>query len=212
MEQKTNKMYLWLLGCLTVLGLTFTACEPGGGNDNSRTREQQQQAYQQVRGSYAGKTYYQRWSATDKKYVSDSSDVKWEILTDSTLTIKNFPMSLFADYVNDNALKEALKSAPNQDITCFTGYYNLSPVGFLLNPKTAVFELNYNKGSHKISIAFAGNSNYSFGFSKVKSVVAMQIIALSLQVDAMSENKLKGNVGFIFRGKTGVAPTPSPRK
>ena len=67
MKQKTNKMYLWLLGCLTVLGLTFTACEPGGGNDNSLTREQQQQAYQQVRGSYAGKTYYQRWSATDKK-------------------------------------------------------------------------------------------------------------------------------------------------
>ena len=201
MEKKTNKMYLWLLGCLAVIGLTFTACSPGDDNGNRLTPEQQQQAYQQVKGTYAGKVYYQRWSTKDNKYVSDSTDVNWEILTDSTLTIKDFPMSLFADYVNDNTLKEALKTAPKQDINCFTGYYNLAPVGFLLNPKAAAFELNYGGGSHKITIAFFGNSNYSFGFSKAKSVVNMQIIAGSLQVDAMSTSYLKNNVGFVFRGK-----------
>ena len=138
--------------------------------------------------------------ATNGSIVKDSSAIRWEINTDSTLIIKAFPMRLFAEYVNDNALKNALRNAPDQDIKCFTYYYHLNPVGFLISPVSPVFNLNYGGQDHKISIAFFIRNNYSFGVLNSARLSQMQIIAASLQVDAMSSTYLKESVGFVFQG------------
>ena len=200
MKKQTNKLSFWLVGCLVMLGLSFAACNPGGDDNHTLTPEQQQQAYQQARGNYAGKLFFSRLDATNGNIVKDSTAIRWEINTDSTLIIKAFPMRLFAEYVNDNALKAALRNAPDQDIKCFTYYYHLNPVGFFINPVSPVFTLNYGGQDHKISIAFFIRNSYSFGVLNSARLSQMQIIAASLQVDAMSATYLKESVGFVFQG------------
>ena len=100
----------------------------------------------------------------------------------------------------NNALKNALRNAPDQDIKCFTYYYHLNPVGFLISPVSPVFNLNYGGQDHKISIAFFIRNSYSFGVLNSARLSQMQIIAASLQVDAMSATYLKESVGFVFQG------------
>ena len=202
---KTSKKQLSFLGCLAILSLMFVACDPGNDDTKVLTPAEKQQAYLEVKGNYAGDFIYPAKNEKNPKDNSDTLKIKWDIMTDSTVIIKDFPLSVFANYVKDKDLKEALKKAPNKDLKCLTNYYRLAPAGFLLDPVKQEFTLKIGGKDHKITVYFYIRNRFSFGLVVKKPNVRMQIVAGAIQMDAAQNNYLQVPVALVFDG----APLPS---
>lgn len=179
---KKVKFLSGVLCCVAAMSLTFTSCTDDTGDSNI-TAAQALQAYNAVKGSYTGKMIY---NATNPNNSSDDTDtlaVTWQIATDSTLVINDFPTSLLAENVLDADMKAALLAEPNQDLTCYTNYFRLSPVAFWVTPKAPAFNVTYGGNTHKIQIAFYGNSSYSFGAMTTTGKMQIQLVEAAVYVD-----------------------------
>ena len=191
------------IGCLAALSLT--SCND---DDNSRglTPEEVKTAFLTVKGSYDGDLIYEKkveGTVKPGKPTLDTLKVSWQIDTDSTMLIKSFPSKLLATYITDNALSTALAEQPNSDIKCYIGFYNLSPVAFIINPVAPAFNVNYGGKDHKVQVAFNVNSVYSFGaYNSTKKQLQMQIVETAIYVDGKYEKTmLNSAVPFVLSAK-----------
>lgn len=177
--------FIAIVGCI-MSAISFTSCNSDSDNTyNELTAAEIQQCFNATRGTYNGKMIY---AAENKANVADKYDtinIAWSIITDSTMTIYDFPTKALAEKITgNNELKEALANQPDQTLECAISYVNATPIQFLVGPNNLKFDLNYGGQSHKVEIRFYWNA-YSFGqySSSSKNPMQMQIWAAMLKLD-----------------------------
>lgn len=192
---------LFSIACC-VAAVSLTSCI--GDNDSdvkSLTKAEIAQCFNAVKGTHEGRVIYSAPTAKDVNH-EDSVDITWTIATDSTMTIHDFPARLLAhnvDSVQGKALKTALAAAPDQDIECYIGFIDITPVSWLINPKAATYTLNTGDGEHKVQVAFYANNSYSGGVYNVsKKSYAMEIIEGAIYMDGKLTSYLNKDTPFLF--------------
>ena len=200
---KTKYLISLLLGCMSVLCVTSCLSDDDNKNNSSNglSKDQIAQCFLTVSGDYTGNLLYLAMAEDGLTEEVDTLVGKWSIPTDSTLIISNFPAKVLAELVSHAGLKKALAEAPNQDVMCKTRYVNVSPVQFLVSPRTLEYDLFFDGGTHKVHIMFYGENTYSFGsFDAESSEMMVKIIPAYLYVDEKITNHLTQSQ-IIFFGK-----------
>lgn len=186
-----------MLGMLAIAGVTLTSCDDDDDNNRGLTPQEIQTAFNTVKGAYNGKAIYSAKNPNNTKDVTDTVAVSWEINTDSTMTIHNFPVSVIGNSVADTVARKAFLSVGAKTLQCYIGFINLSPITFLVNPIAPEFTLTYGGASHKIQIPFYVNNYYSYGqYSSGK--MAMQIVAAAIYVDGKDSGWIQRGNGVPF--------------
>ena len=177
--------FIAFIGCI-MAALSFTSCNSDSDNSyQGLTEAEVQQCFLATRGLYNGKVVF---LAENKANVNDKMDtlnVNWEITTDSTMTISNFPVKALAEKItHNNELKEAVSKLSPRTLNCVIQYVYVTPLQFLIGPANLDYELEYGGTTHKVQFRFFWN-NYSFGqyVSSAKHPMEMQIWAAALYVD-----------------------------
>lgn len=199
---KTKHLISIMSCCLTAL--CITSCLNSDDNNKSSwalSKAEIAQCFQTVAGNYTGDLLYRAKSDDGRSEQIDTLDASWYIPTDSTLFITNFPGKVLAEYVSNQALKEALASAPDQVVKCQIGFLQTSPVEFLINPYTIEYNLQYSGSQHKVHVVFYANNTYSFGALDLTSKELMvKIIPATLYVDGQQTSYLTSSQ-LIFLSK-----------
>ncbi len=186
---KKLKFIAFVIGCLFI-GTALTSCLNNNDDNTGLTKEQQKSAYLQVKGDYAGKIVYSKL-LSDSKYANDTLDISWSIDTDSTMLIKKFPSTLLAQNITNESIKTAMAACDPVDIKCYTGYYSLSPVAFVVNPTSVTYNLSYDGTSHKVQVVFYVNNTYSFGsYQPLTTTLQIQIVEAGVYVDGTYQSGL----------------------
>lgn len=184
--------------CVAAMGLTSCMND---SDDSGRELSKEELAYclNTVKGTYQGDLIYIAKNVKDISDKTDTLKISWNIVNDSTMTIKNFPTRLLTDNISDEKLKAALAEAPNQDIECRIGFINSSPVQYLINPKAPSYNINHDGAEHKIQVAFYANSTNSFGsLNQTKKVLYMQIVEGAIYMDGKQTAYLTTANPFAF--------------
>ncbi len=168
----------------------FTSCLDDDDDDDSSSglsASEIAQAYSQMAGTHSLKCYLidSENSTTSNVVYADTSDVTLSVTSDSVMYIRNFPVRMLAEAITDSEVAEAVRTASNQTLTCYSYYYQLSPVSFIVNPVTISTTLNYGGEDHTVKIGFLVNSYYSYGVSS-GSYIGIQLYEVAYQVDSNS--------------------------
>lgn len=207
---KALKTFFMLCCCMAAV--TFTSCLNDNDDNQRLTPEERMAAFQTIKGGYTGKLIYAKPNPTGNTNKNDTLDVNWRIDTDSTLTIANFPSAPLAAYITNEEISGLIAKQPAQSLKCLIGIYDNSPVKFLINPKTLVYDgLEYGGKAHKLEIVFYINNTYSFGgydtFSNKGETdktptMFMQILIGGIYVDGqLNSDLLRTTTQLIFAGK-----------
>ncbi len=179
-----------------LMAASFTSCNDDD-DTSALTPTEVQTAFNTVKGSYEGNLIYAA-STNGSTTKADTISVRFDLLTDSTLTIHNVPACVLSTYISDTTLVKALKSQDAQDIVCKTRYVRLSPVEWVFAPTAASYTVDYNgKTDSKVQIAFASNG-YCYGaYNATKSTVQMQVVVAGVYIDG-TYNKTLLQQPFAF--------------
>ncbi len=173
--------------------VSFTSCMDDDDDDSNSglTPAEINQAYSQMAGTHSLSCYLvdQTKSTSSQLAYADSADVTLVVDNDSLMSLRNFPVRMLAEAVTDAKVAEALRQAPNQTVRCYSYYFKVSPVTFLLNPINVVVPLNYDGAEHKVKIGFLANNYYSYGLKNGKNI-GMQIYEMAYQVDSNNPTTL----------------------
>ena len=183
---KTKNLISMMFGCLAALCVTSCLGDDDNNNNSSSTLSKSQiaQCFMTVKGDYTGDLLYLAKADDGLTEEVDTLVGEWSIPTDSTLIIYDFPAKVLAEFVSHTGLKKALAEAPNQDVKCQTRYVNVSPVQFLVNPRTLEYDLFYDGSTHKVHVVFFGENTYSFAsFDAESNDMMVKIIPAYLYVD-----------------------------
>ncbi len=187
-----------MLCCMAAMFLTSCNTDDNG---YTLTKEEIAACLNAVRGNYAGKLIYPSQNPNNSNDKTDSLDIQWSADIDTTVTVKQFPVSLLAKFVEDNALKTALESAEDKDIKCNIYFTRVSPVIFFANPTPLLVSLNYGGAAHQVQILFYMNSAYSFGsYDSSKKEFQLQLLLGNISVDKGQTNYLKDPTPFLLSG------------
>lgn len=208
---KQLKLVSLQLICLLLAGFTFASCIDDDDNDDDQitylTGDQLMAAYASVSGSHSGKMIFNDASTSTTKL--DTVSVRWDIINDSTMIIRNFPVAAVIDNIQDgnSAMVEALKTQADQSMVCTIKFYRLSPVLFHIAPNNLVYYVNYGGKEHKVEMAFYINNAYSFGMYNSKNTTTptfqMSLLEGAVWVDRSATdtnpiNYIKGSKQFIL--------------
>ncbi len=195
---KKFKILSLLLAMLATV--SFTSCVDDDDDSNSGlTPAEIQQAYSQMQGSHAMKIYIvdQQKSNSNTVAYADSADVTLTVSNDSMMTIRNFPVRMLAKSISDEKISKALETAENKTLSCYTLYYRLSPVTFLINPLNLSTTVEYDGAQHEVTFGFLGNNYYSYG-AKYNNNIGMQLYAVGYKIDSQPFNTLSSDNYGIF--------------
>ena len=179
---KHLKKYLFALGCLAAVGLT--SCLSDDNNENQgMTREEVSQCFTAMRGSYTGKLLFESENPNNPNDYVDTLDIDWSVTADTMIVINQFPQATFLEQVQDSTLKAALAEAVPAQLEMDFGFYQATPISFVLYPHTINYNIEIDGVAHKASLAFWFNS-YSYGYYDTTSrVFRMQVIMAALYLD-----------------------------
>lgn len=191
-----------LIACGMLAAVSLGSCSDSDDNGYTPlTKEEKATCFAAVKGDYTGKLIYATGETKNGKNVNDTIAAHWSIATDSTLVIHDFPSRLLALHVTNTTLKKAIEEAPAQDLTCRMGFVQTSPVGFLLNPVTPTFNLNYSGAAHKVQAVFYYNNTQSSGYYTAKTKqITMQIIEGAIFIDGKQSSDLKTGTAYYLVG------------
>lgn len=123
-----NKMkYLLLIVICTIVAGTVTSCLSNDDNnyvDNRMTQEEWNIYKMRIVGQYYGKLKYIRQCRTydnkkDSTKVDSIQQIHWSVNADSTITITNFPDSIYNQSITGNSdFQKVLAKAPTQPLKC----------------------------------------------------------------------------------------------
>ena len=187
-----KKLNLISMLLLFVTVLSVMSCVNDNNSDNSISKLDQKTYQQRISGTYSGKTRLYSFDANTNNFVKQDStvNVAWTLNADSTMSIVNFPVKFFADYITTSNttdlvnLKTALAAAPNQNIKAFycipsTSYVTSTSINYVV---TALrFSLTYNGATHVITIPT--NVNYVGGWIISKQFAYVLAITEGLYID-----------------------------
>ena len=175
-----------------------------------------QKQYQQVMagaGTQTGKIRFYRQNGT-RAYVGqqtlvkyDSIPARWDIGSDSTITIYNFPVYMLdsAIIVNKDAtgteaekyrsLNQAIRALKNSSLGSenveaiyaipSTGWVSESVIQFMFQPKTIERTINFNGGDHKVYFVFNSYNVGAFSRSTRKAQASYTLSAIC--IDQLSQ-------------------------
>lgn len=184
-----------------VAAMVFTSCNSDDDGPSALSKQEFQQTFNMVKGSYEGKLYWPVVNDTTGQTKADSTSITWEVSRDSSLTIHNFPTKLLGNYVTDSVVKKAIQEQKPTDITCQVVYTQVTPPTFILSPVTPQFSVTYGGASHKIAVPFWAGGYYSYGGYTAQSRRCSFIITeAAVFIDGKDSQMLKKGVTFILDG------------
>ena len=183
--------------------VSLTSClKDNDGSNSGLSKAEKEYCANIVKGNYTGNLIYAAQNIQNINDVTDTLDISWSITSDSTLTIHNFPSRLLAENISDKTLKEAIASAPDQDINCAIGFITTNPIQWLINPSAPCYKLQFNGAEHKFYVAFYANSTNSFGrYTSSTNNIEMQIIEGAIFMDNNETAYLKSATPFVLEAK-----------
>ena len=200
---KAKKIIMAALCCFSVFSLVSCNLNDDDNGNTGLSPIQIKTAYTAVKDIHSGKLVYTPLASTGSSSKNDTINISWDISTDSTMTIHNFPVSALADNItssNYSDLKTALENVNTTDLSCFIGFYQLNPISFLINPISPSFNLSYGGATHKIQIAFYLNTTYSAGIYDYQNngILEMQIIEAGIYIDGSQSSALSTSKAFLI--------------
>ena len=173
---KHIKTYIMLvLVALTTMG-TMTACLGDESDNNAISAEEYRQAMSSMAGSYNGKIRFYRPKTTYAQQYEkyDSTYTTWRVSTDSTITVRQFPVSKLDSAIvvpaTDNSpaatkaltIREAISKASPKDIKAYFYIPNKnfivdSGIQFYVNPYVVEVPVTYDGSNHTLYFAFTSN-------------------------------------------------------
>lgn len=203
-----KKIKLFSIVAAFVAAFAFTSCNTGDDNNSNYqpfTKSEKDVCYLKTHGSRMSKlTYVSDENVTEKdgkKEYYDTLDVATDINgngKDTVMTVRNFPVKIFARYIPENAetkdLKEALKKYELPvNFKSIVYYYSVTPViQFMLFPDAISVNLEYGGATHKVKFYCysSGNSRYTFGqVTQDKGKVEAYLVVYGYEVDPKDEKK-----------------------
>ena len=206
-----KKIKLFSIVAAFVAAFAFTSCNTGDDNNSNYqplTKSEKDVCYLKTHGSRMSKlTYVSDENVTEKdgkKEYYDTLDVATDINgngKDTVMTVRNFPVKIFARYIPENAetkdLKEALKKYELPvNFKSIVYYYSVTPViQLMLFPDAISVNLGYGGATHKVKFYCysSGNSRYTFGQvtqdKSDKSKVEAYLVVYGYEVDPKDEKK-----------------------
>lgn len=207
-----KKIKLFSIVAAFVAAFAFTSCNTGDDNNSyyqPLTQAEKQTCYLKTSGSRMSQLAYvsdEHVTEKDgKKEYHDTIDVSTSIHgdgKDTVMTVKNFPVKIFARYIPENVdtkgLKEALKKYNKMPVSfkSVVYYYTITPViQFMLFPDAITVNLEYGGATHKVKFYCysSGNSRYTFGQvtqdKSDKSKVEAYLVVYGYEVDPKDEKK-----------------------
>lgn len=203
-----KKIKLFSIVAAFVAAFAFTSCNTGDDNNSNYqplTKSEKDVCYLKTHGSRMSKlTYVSDENVTEKdgkKEYYDTLDVATDINgngKDTVMTVRNFPVKIFARYIPENAetkdLKEALKKYKLPvNFKSIVYYYSVTPVIlFMLFPDAISVNLEYGGATHKVKFYCysSGNSRYTFGqVTQTTSKVEAYLVVYGYEVDPKDEKK-----------------------
>lgn len=179
-----KKIKLFSIVAAFVAAFAFTSCNTGDDNNYRKplTKSEKDVCYLKTAGVHYGKlAYMSDEHVTEikgtKEYI-DTLDVTTDIYgngKDTVMTVRNFPVKIFARYIPENvdtkALKEALKKYEMPvSFKSVVTYYTVTPVlQFLLSPETITVNLEYGGATHKVNFYCYANAYYIYNTGLVDS-------------------------------------------
>ena len=187
-----------MLCCMAAMFLTSCNTDDNG---YTLTKEEIAACLNAVKGNYTGKLIYPSQNPNNSNDKTDSLDIQWSADMDTTITVKQFPASLLAKFVEDNTLKTALESAENKELKCNLYFTRVSPVVFLANTAPIELSLNYGGAAHQVQVLFYINSAASVGiYDASKKELQIQLLIGNISVDKGQTNYLKNPTPLVFSG------------
>lgn len=203
-----KKIKLFSIVAAFVAAFAFTSCNTGDDNNSNYqplTKSEKDVCYLKTHGSRMSKlTYVSDENVTEKdgkKEYYDTLNVATDINgngKDTVMTVRNFPVKIFARYIPENAetkdLKEALKKYELPvNFKSIVYYYSVTPViQFMLFPDAISVNLEYGGATHKVKFYCysSGNSRYTFGqVTQDKGKVEAYLVVYGYEVDPKDEKK-----------------------
>lgn len=200
-----KKIKLFSIVAAFVAAFAFTSCNDNNSNYQPLTKSEKDVCYLKTHGSRMSKlTYVSDENVTEKdgkKEYYDTLDVATDINgngKDTVMTVRNFPVKIFARYIPENAetkdLKEALKKYKLPvNFKSIVYYYSVTPVIlFKLFPDAISVNLEYGGATHKVKFYCysSGNSRYTFGqVTQTTSKVEAYLVVYGYEVDPKDEKK-----------------------
>lgn len=181
-----KKIKLFSIVAAFVAAFAFTSCNTGDDNNYRKplTKSEKDVCYLKTAGVHYGKlAYMSDEHVTEikgtKEYI-DTLDVTTDIYgngngKDTVMTVRNFPVKIFARYIPENVdtkeLKEALKKYEMPvSFKSVVTYYTVTPVlQFLLSPETITVNLEYGGATHKVNFYCYANAYYIYNTGLVDS-------------------------------------------
>lgn len=179
-----KKIKLFSIVAAFVAAFAFTSCNTGDDNNYTKplTKSEKDVCYLKTAGVHYGKlAYMSDEHVTEikgtKEYI-DTLDVTTDIYgngKDTVMTVRNFPVKIFARYIPENVdtkeLKEALKKYEMPvSFKSVVTYYTVTPVlRFLLSPETITVNLEYGGATHKVNFYCYANAYYIYNTGLVDS-------------------------------------------
>lgn len=200
-----KKIKLFSIVAAFVAAFAFTSCNDNNSNYQPLTKSEKDVCYLKTHGSRMSKlTYVSDENVTEKdgkKEYYDTLDVATDINgngKDTVMTVRNFPVKIFARYIPENAetkdLKEALKKYKLPvNFKSIVYYYSVTPVIlFMLFPDAISVNLEYGGATHKVKFYCysSGKSLYTFGqVTQTTSKVEAYLVVYGYEVDPKDEKK-----------------------
>ena len=180
--------------CVAAMGLT--SCYYDSDDEyHEITPEEIGQCLTAVKGNYTGKLLFEINNPKDRSDYLDTLDIAWSVTADTMFNVKEFPQAVFLDRIADPELKEAMEQAAPAPLKARLAFYQINPINFLVYPASVVYNIEYNGGTHKASLAFWINTSYSYGiYDTTNKTFQMQLMGAGLYLDDnMSHSYLVNN-------------------
>ena len=189
------RKYLFMIIC-SVAAICLTSCYYDSDNEyHEITPQEIGQCLTAVKGNYTGKLLFDLNNPNDPKDRTDTLDIAWSVTADTMFNVKEFPQAVFLDRIADPELKEAVEQAAPAPLIARLVFYQINPISFMVYPASVVYNIEYNGGTHKASLAFWINTSYSYGlYDTTNKTFQMQLMGAGLYLDDnMSHSYLVNN-------------------
>ena len=180
----------------SVAAICLTSCYYDSDNEyHEITPQEIGQCLTAVKGNYTGKLLFDLNNPNDPKDRTDTLDIAWSVTADTMFNVKEFPQAVFLDRIADPELKEAVEQAAPAPLIARLAFYQINPISFMVYPASVVYNIEYNGGTHKVSLAFWINTSYSYGlYDTTNKTFQMQLMGAGLYLDDnMSHSYLVNN-------------------
>jgi len=196
---KKAKWMTLLMGLCALMAMTSCLDD---NDDKGLTNEQVKKAMQTMKGDYTGTL---KWRASTSNNYDSLNNVRWTV-NDTAMIIHDFPVSSLAAGVVDgeinDSLRNAMKAAPAQELTCGISFYNtedfLTPycVMNIMPYSVLIKDAEINTRLYDLKVNFLNMNSNSMGYFNAEKK-AMELYMRTYNLEANNQTQ-KGNYTIVY--------------